>query len=480
VVIGGGLTAIDTATESLAYYVVQVEKFLARFEALTAEIGEQAIRESWDDYEREIAEEFLAHARAIREEHALAAREKRSARVVELLRHWGGVTIAYRRRLIDSPSYTLNHEEVEKALEEGIWFAENLTPAGVDVDHYGAARGIRLRHTWMAPSTGFLRTLSRRRRYAAEHGASARAPGAVPPARKVLQRLRRKRCSGHAGIFFSEAGSSAGTLAREADSRFVSYFGDVHPSYFGNVVKAMGSAKQGYPLISTILGGRPPQQAVSRDHFFGDLADEFIATVDRVERLTPTIVEVVVRAPRAARQFHPGQFYRLQNFESLAPVAAGTRMQMEGLAMTGAWVDREQGLVSVIVLEMGGSSDLCAMLQPRRAGDPDGPDRHADRDQGRRNRRAVRRRTGQRGAVLDRRGVSRGRIESALFRRLQESTGPLPRRRHRDRRRRRRLVLRRGTGIPARPAAGPPLRRQYRPGDGRVRRRPARPACDSP
>ena len=30
VVIGGGLTAIDTATESLAYYVVQVEKFLAQ------------------------------------------------------------------------------------------------------------------------------------------------------------------------------------------------------------------------------------------------------------------------------------------------------------------------------------------------------------------------------------------------------------------------------------------------------------------
>src|SRR6185503_12245307 len=34
VVVGGGLTAIDTATESLAYYPVQVEKFLARYEAL--------------------------------------------------------------------------------------------------------------------------------------------------------------------------------------------------------------------------------------------------------------------------------------------------------------------------------------------------------------------------------------------------------------------------------------------------------------
>jgi NAD(P)H-flavin reductase len=32
--------------------------------------------------------------------------------------------------------------------------------------------------------------------------------------------------------------------------------------------------------------------------------------------------------------------------------------------MTGAWVDRERGLVSIIALEMGGSSDLCAMLKP--------------------------------------------------------------------------------------------------------------------
>ncbi|HEX9571666.1 MAG TPA: FAD-dependent oxidoreductase, partial [Burkholderiales bacterium] len=40
VVVGGGLTAIDTATESLAYYLVQVEKFLSRYEALAAEAGE--------------------------------------------------------------------------------------------------------------------------------------------------------------------------------------------------------------------------------------------------------------------------------------------------------------------------------------------------------------------------------------------------------------------------------------------------------
>ena len=81
-------------------------------------------------------------------------------------------------------------------------------------------------------------------------------------------------------------------------------------------------------------------------------------------RLTPKIVEVVVEAPAAARAFRPGQFYRLQNFESRSLRRYGTVLAMEGLAMTGAWVDRERGLLSTIILEMGGSSDLAAALQP--------------------------------------------------------------------------------------------------------------------
>ena len=144
VVIGGGLTAIDTATESLAYYTVQVEKFLHRYETLVAERGEAAARGAWSDEERAVADEFLAHARAIRDERAEAVKAGRAPDVLSLLRQWGGVTIAYRRRLIDSPSYTLNHEEVQKALEEGIWFAECLSPTAIDVDVGGAVRAIRL------------------------------------------------------------------------------------------------------------------------------------------------------------------------------------------------------------------------------------------------------------------------------------------------------------------------------------------------
>ncbi len=355
VVIGGGLTAIDTATESLAYYVVQVRKFLDHYETLAKQIGEDAVRASWDDQEREIAEEYLAHARALRAEPP--------GKHIELLRHWGGVTIAYRRRLVDSPSYTLNHEEVEKALEEGIWFAEGLTPVAADVDNFGAVKGIRLKDEatehWLPAHTVFV--------------AAGTQPNTVlareDPAHFPLDGKYFAACSAQGQPVRPEYSTAKPAtpevlLSRQPDGRYVSYFGDVHPSYFGNVVKAMGGAKQGFPIVSRVLNERPPVSSVSRKKFFNELAGQLLASVHSVERLTPTIVEVVVRAPLAAKKFRPGQFYRLQNFETLAPVVAGTRMHMEGLAMTGAWVDRDQGLVSVIVLEMGGSSDLCAMLKP--------------------------------------------------------------------------------------------------------------------
>jgi len=40
---------------------------------------------------------------------------------------------------------------------------------------------------------------------------------------------------------------------------------------------------------------------------------------------------------------------------------------MEGLAMTGAWTNSQTGELGMIVLEMGGSSDLCASLTPGEA-----------------------------------------------------------------------------------------------------------------
>jgi NAD(P)H-flavin reductase len=153
-------------------------------------------------------------------------------------------------------------------------------------------------------------------------------------------------------------------MHRRDDGRAMSFFGDMHPSYFGNVVKAMASARQGYGSVSRSMLQQPAASALSDGEFLALLDHSLRARVQEVLRLTPNIVEVIVRAPAAARAFKPGQFYRLQNYETLAPEVEGTRLAMEGLALTGAWVDAERGLVSTIVLEMGGSSDLCALLKP--------------------------------------------------------------------------------------------------------------------
>jgi NADPH-dependent glutamate synthase beta subunit-like oxidoreductase/NAD(P)H-flavin reductase len=362
VVIGGGLTAIDTATESLAYYPLQVEKFLARYETLVAERSAGEVRNEWNQEETEVAEEFLTHALAIRAERAQAAAEARAPRVLELLQSWGGSTIAYRKRLIDSPSYTLNHEEVEKALEEGIRFAENLTPLAIEVDAFGHARALTVRtpegEAQLAARTILIAAGTQPNTVLAredpEHFAlDGRYFRAIDENGEPVKPERSAKPSAVRVL-----------MAREPDGRFISFFGDLHPSFFGNVVKAMGSAKQGFPVVSRVLAQRPARAAEGNADFLAMLNGQLRATVHHVERLTPKIVEVVVHAPMAAKRFRPGQFFRLQNFESLAARPGDTRLGMEGLALTGAWVDRDQGLVSTIVLEMGGSSDLCATLMP--------------------------------------------------------------------------------------------------------------------
>ena len=155
-----------------------------------------------------------------------------------------------------------------------------------------------------------------------------------------------------------------------ATTRTASAFADPH-SYLGRFIN------REYYADYSIAANRPshvlalnldPAAQSSRDAAWDALTraldQDLLARVHRVERLTDTIVEVVVHAPAAARRFEPGQFYRLQNFEASARVVGDTRLTMEGLALTGAWVDKERGLLSLIILEMGGSSRLCAMLKP--------------------------------------------------------------------------------------------------------------------
>jgi NADPH-dependent glutamate synthase beta subunit-like oxidoreductase/NAD(P)H-flavin reductase len=351
IVIGGGLTAIDTATEALAYYVTQVEKFLTRYEILPH------VKSSWNEEEAIIAEEWISHAVAIRAERELAKQEQRPPNLIKLLKSWGGSRIIYRQKFTASPSYRLNHEEVYLALQEGIEFIEELTPSAIVSDKFGHIAGIKADRsdgeTVLIPAKAMLI-----------------AAGTMPntslhsedPTNFTLD-----------GKYFTSIDIEGNKVTPEkiakpttthvlmsinCDKQAVSFFGDLHPSYSGNVVKAMASSKKGYPIITEILSQKTPSSYYTASEFISKMNDLLDATIHEVRFLTSNIIEIVIRAPLAAQEFKPGQFYRLQNS------CANSSMAMEGIALTGASTDLANGLISLIVLQMGGSSNLCATLKP--------------------------------------------------------------------------------------------------------------------
>ena len=211
-------------------------------------------------------DEFIAHGLAIRAEREAAAREGRTPNLIALLNSWGGVTVAYRRRLIDSPSYTLNHEEVWKAFEEGIRFIECLSPQEVEVDRHGHAAALHLTRRNLEPNrdhegAGAVRLPAKSILVAAGTQPNT-VLGREDPANVLLD-----------GRWFQAVDENGQPVQPERiakpkavrvltsirpDGRGISFFGDLHPSFAGNVVKAMASAKQGYPVVSRLLARRAP------------------------------------------------------------------------------------------------------------------------------------------------------------------------------------------------------------------------------
>jgi NAD(P)H-flavin reductase len=357
----------------MAYYPLQAEKTLRRYETLVAELGEPRVRGAYDAEELEILDESLAHGRGVQAERARAASAGEPPNFVPLVRAWGGVTIAYRKRMVDSPAYRLNHEEVIKALEEGITFAELLNPTEAVPDESGALKEMIFAregqvgdHTVTLPARTLLVAAGTTPNITCEK----EAPGHFQlDARKKFFQPHSVTATGDG--FHLTPDPNGFFTSYDSGGRFVTYYGDNHPRYAGNVVKAMASAKHGFPQVTRLfakdLASLDAAAQTERDRAWTALLQrldiDLLAHVEDVVRLTPTIVEVIVKAPAAARHFHPGQFYRLQNFESVARRAGATPLLMEGIALTGAWVDRERGLLSLIALELGVSSRLVAYLQ---------------------------------------------------------------------------------------------------------------------
>lgn len=373
VVIGGGLTGIDTATEVQAYYISQVEKTLERYEKLTEVLGEARLREQLNHHNFDIINEFLTHGRLVREEREQAAKENRAPNFIQLLRSWGGVTVAYRRLLRESPAYVRNHEEVIKALEEGIFYLESINPKAVRLDQYGhveALVGEKLNENGASSSESeqvlparsiFVATGARPNiAYEFEHRGSLHRAGPDYQAFNIQGELQPPLPENHAKV------ENFGAFTSYQDNGHrVSFLGDTHPVFHGSVVKAIASGKRIYPIILQSLNAAVSAVGDIReyDSFANKISTLFAATVKKIIRHSPSVVELEVESPIAVRNFEPGHFYRVQNYETAAVSVGNTLLQTEATALLGTKVNKEQGRISLLVLEQGVSSRLFATLK---------------------------------------------------------------------------------------------------------------------
>ena len=310
-VLGGGLTAVDAATEALAYYPLQVTRFAKRYAALLERFGEEEVKNLWTQDEWEEASTYLSHAHAIAQEEENARVQNRAPQILPLLASWGGVRILYRRSLTKAPAYRKGAHELQKALEEGVILEDNTDLVDVIMDKEARLTGLRLKREG------------------------------------EVQEVEAKTLL-----------IASGTLENNQDQgvpdlRITSH-GDMDPAFRGSVVGAMASATRGARRIHETLQGCGPQ--ASGAHLSQALAQDTQALVRHVLPLTKDVWEITLLAPRAAKAFKPGQFFRLQGRVG--------GFNLEPLALTGAHVDKEKGEISLIVLAGGATSALTKFLKP--------------------------------------------------------------------------------------------------------------------
>ena len=252
VVIGAGLTAVDSAVEAVKYYIAMVEKVAEIYHAMD---DPHIFSIQLSAEHREILQEYLEHAELL----------KNSRNKLNTIKELGGVKILYRKDTFSAPSYRLNHEELKTALDYGIEILENYHITSFMRNKYGAIESITATPHNINTRTALIAT------------------GTNHHKDPLLQ----------------------------VDSKYhehISILGDMDPKYHGSVVKALASSKDAYPVINNKLNAA--LYSKSKDN--QPLEELLTSKVVKVTKLANDVTELVIHSPAAAYRAKTGQFFKLQ------------------------------------------------------------------------------------------------------------------------------------------------------------------------
>jgi NADPH-dependent glutamate synthase beta subunit-like oxidoreductase len=326
-VIGAGLTAVDTATEALAYYPHQVMNFYQRYQTIAKRDGIDKAHELLK-VDPIVAATFLNHGKILLDETLMAAHENRNPNYLPYLNEWGGVTLYYRKRIQDAPSYRLNPHELKSALMEGVRLVEHAIPLNIIADDTDRLDAVEF-NIKGAPQRIDLKTLL---------VAAGTKPNTV-----LAQEFPELKLDGH---FFKPLTAESFFVSVTEDGRYVSYLGDLHPDYSGSVVKALASAKRAAPAIHA-------QLILTAPHRKDFTATDFVSTITDISTDLEWI-QLTIHSPAAVRTYQPGQFFKLQ------PYGVGFT---EAIPLSPTTVDKATGRIKFKIQVVGATTRKLAELQ---------------------------------------------------------------------------------------------------------------------
>ncbi|MBA4249818.1 MAG: hypothetical protein C0432_04885 [Candidatus Puniceispirillum sp.] len=294
VVLGGGLTAVDCAVEARSFYVQQVLKFKHRYDALKISLSDHEIRQDWTAQENELADTYLAHACEIDKVDVQQNLEK----IHSLIDQWGGVTLLYRKDIIQSPAYRINVEELKAALNEGIKVIYDEELADIHSDEKGCIAQIQTTERTLACKTLLLGT-----------GLKPNVSIAHDEDCLIIENSYLKTM---------DDGDLDNPLLNVKNAKFqnkISCFGDLNSRYHGSVVKAMASAKKGYPYILDSLKQNAFQDSnlLENGNFltqWKNLTEIYVQKIVRFDHW----LEVTIHASLQAQAYRPGFIYKLNRY----------------------------------------------------------------------------------------------------------------------------------------------------------------------
>lgn len=345
VVVGAGLTAVDAATEALAYYPGQCALFHGIYQRLLKRYGKAKVEADWDESDHQLAAKLLAH-------HDLFCGASTYQEKLDIINRLGGVHLIYRNRIEKAPSYRLNHHELQNAINEGVQVHTDLQFKNVDIDGEGWVQNALFEH-------------------------KSRKESVVFPAKTVLLAM-----GTHANTTLTDdvpyLKESNGFYVFEDQQRFqlltegsplsMTAIGDLHPDYHGSVVKAMASAKKAFPYVVQHLEKALPKNQQRYHHFV-----QLLKTIPQIHEITPLNesrdkgVRMTVHAPLHARHYKAGQYYKVQPFHGERAMTDNQLKHVpfygEGVPLAPVACDKKKGLLVFEIYGVGASSKILTRME---------------------------------------------------------------------------------------------------------------------